>query len=450
MGVSIWEGGKAERLAAALEMLAQNSVARYYSLIVTALTKDGVDVTGQVVTVREGSADGPVYKTAAYEGQPVSISLPEGFHYYVTITDNLHRHFNPSYAQGIIAGVDAAVTLYYSDLHNIQTAADIQAALNAGADLSGLLGESITCSKGDTTLEWDIANVTDDEVYLLLHSTLPEQMQFDKPQALAWFESGLPAGNYYFKNGNTSYYFTLTEEIPPAGQLRATTSVFETYASQNDNDTIESGTVSTTAIADAVMLGTCGQETGTYPLNHMDRVNYGSNNMVEGALNTWLNSDMDANTPIPRVTKFGRPYVVAIPGFLKDLDPDFLAVIAGAEWKCATNTTYECPPEMGGLTTKGQRYSYRAKFSLASEKEIFGVQMGTSVEAGDAVLQLYKNAENADRIKRYNNGARNWWLRSPYLSANLERYVITSGVVSYHNATNTYGVVPACKIIKST
>lgn len=449
MGVSIWEGGKAERVAAALEEIASNLERQYYTLIVTATTKDGVTVTDQVVTVREGGADGVVYKTAAYNGQPVSFTLPEGFHYYVEITNNLYRHFGPTHAEGIINGADAAATLVYGDLSHIQTAADIQNALNVGADLSGLVGEMIPCTFRDTTIEWEVAEFADDEVTLLLYQTLPDQMQFDKPQALAWFESGLPAGDYCFKNGNTTYYFTLAEEIPPNGQLRATTSTFETYSNANSVDAIETGTVSTTAISGATMLGTCGAETGAYPLNHMDRVNYGSNNMVESPLHQWLNSNAETGELMPRITKFGRPYSVSFPGFLRDLDPDFLAVIADAEWKCATNTTYECPASMGGLTTKGMRYSYTAKFSLASEKEIFGVQTGTNVEAGDHVLPLYKNATAADRVKRYGTGARSWWLRSPYSHAYIERIVNLSGAVYYNIATYTYGVVPACKIIKS-
>lgn len=449
MGVSIWEGGKAERVAAALETLAENAVARYYTLIVTAQTKDGVTVTGQVVTVRAGGPDGVVYKTAAYEGQPVSISLPEGFAYYVTITDNLYHHFNPSWAQGVIAGADAVITLYYSDLSHITTAADIQAALDADADLRGLVGETITVTKGAGTLEWEVANVTEDEVTLLLYDTLPTQMQFDKPQALAWFESGLPAGDYSFKSGNTTYYLTLTQEIPAGGQLRAIENAFETYASPTASDAIETGSVSTTAIAGATLLGTCGAETGAYPLNDFNRVKYGSNNMVEGPLNAWLNGTMEGSTPIPSLTKFARVYVVAEAGFMSDIDPEFLAYVADAEWKCATNTTYEAPAAVGGICQKGQRYSYTAKFSLASEKEIFGVQTGTSVEAGDAVFDLYKNAENADRIKRYNNGAHYWWLRSPYSNSSSERSVHPSGVVNSNYATGSNGVVPACKIRKS-
>lgn len=441
---------KDETFAAKMDALLAALTHTYYTLTVTALTKDDVTVTGQIVTVREGGKTGPVYGTEAYEGQPVSFSLPQGFHYYVEISNTLNHHFGPTYAEGIIAGANKSVILYYSDLSHITTATDIQEALNAGEDLSGLLGESITCTKGNTTLTWDITNVTEDTVDLMLHDTLPDQMQFDKPQALAWFESGLNAGSYKFKHGNTYYYFTLTQNIPVGGQLRATTSLFETYASPTESSTVETGTVSTTEITGATDLGTTASDAGTYPLNHMDRVSYGSNNMAEGPLNYWLNSDIAAGTPIPSLNKFARAYTFNTPGFLKDLDPDFLAAIAETEWKCATNTTYEVPASMGGVTTKGQRYTYTAKFSLASEKEIFGIQSGTSVEAGDYALQLYVESTAADRIKKYNNTACFWWLRSPSSYAYGERYVSSSGTVNGNYAYFTYGVVPACKITKSS
>lgn len=449
MGVNILEGTKMERVAAALEAINQNMVRAYYSLTVTAQTKDSVTVNGQIVTVREGGAGGVVFATQAYNGQPVSFSLPQGFHYYVEISNTLAHHFNPTHAEGIIAGVNASVILYYSDLAHIQTAADIQTALDAGEDLSGLVGETITCSKGSGTLTWEVTNVTDEAVDLLLLDTLPDQMQFDKPQALAWFESGLAAGNYKFKNGNNYYYLTLTSAIPVGGQLRATTTTFETYESPTSSDAVETGTVSTTEISGATDLGECGKETGTYPLNHMDRVTYGSNNMAEGPLNYWLNSDIAAGTPIPSLSKFARAYTFSAPGFLKDLDPDFLAVIADTTWRCATNTTYECPASMGGVTTKGQRYTYTAKFSLASEKEIFGSQSGTSVEAGDYALQLYIGATANDIKKYYNNTARLWWLRSPSSNAYYERGVNSNGTVGYNGANGANGVVPACKITKS-
>ena len=451
MGVSILEGSKIGRIATAVEAIASGMTKTSYTLTVTVVTQDNVTVTGQVVYIRQGGPDGPVYKSAAYDGQPVSFSLPTGFVWYASVSDTLAHHFSPTTAAGIISDANMSCTLTYSDLSHITTAAAVLAALNNNDDLTNLVGEQITCTKTGVTggLVWDVVDYDKlgEEVTLLLHDTLPDQMQFEPIQALAYFEYGLAAGNYKFKNGNTYYYFTLTQAIPAEGQLRATTSAFQTYQSQDVGTALEEGTVSTTEISGATDLGTCGSSAGTYPLNHMDRVNYGSNNFGESGLFAWLNSDAAANTNLPRVTKFSRPYKVTIPGFLNGLDEDFLDCIADTEWKTSPNSTYECPASMGGIATVGQGYTVTAKFGLASEKEIFGTY--TNIDVGDTQYDLFVGSQNADRIKKYNNSARYWWLRTPLTVAYYERAVSTTGAVHTSSANKSHGVVPACKIRKS-
>ena len=417
-----------------------------YTLTVTVLTQDGVTVTGQTVTVREGGADGQVFATATYDGQPVSFALPVGFAYYISVSNNLASHFNPTTATGIVTNTNIAVTLTYSDFSSIRTARDIQAALNADIDLTELVGEQISCPKGNSTLTWDVADYEPElgEITLLVYDTLPAQLQFEPAQALAYFEHGLPAGDYKFKNGNTYYYFTLTKAIPEGGQLKANTSGFQTYEIQSATATLETGTVSATEISGATDLGTAGAG----ELNHMDRVNNGSNNYGEAGLRQWLNSYALASTPMPRINKFSRPYVVAEPGFLSDLDPDFVACLADTEWKCSANNVYEAPASMGGIAVKSNPYTVTDKIGLASEMEIFGSYGG--VQDGSKIFDLYVGASADDRKKYYNNAARSWWLRSPHWSnAYNERYVTTNGTASNVNAFYSYGVVPACKIKKS-
>ena len=55
----------------------KNMLGITHTLTVTVLTQDNVTVTGQTVTVRADDASGEVYATAAYEGQPVSFSVPD-------------------------------------------------------------------------------------------------------------------------------------------------------------------------------------------------------------------------------------------------------------------------------------------------------------------------------------------------------------------------------------
>lgn len=417
-----------------------------YTLTVTVSTQDGVTVTGQTVTVRAGDADGPVYGTAEYNGQPVSFRVPDGFAYYVEVTDNLAAHFRPTTVKGVINGANAAVTLLYNDFSTIKTAPDIQTALNADMDLTALVGQQITCQRGNDTLSWDVVDYdsTAKVVTLCMHDALPYAMQFEPPQALMYCETGLAAGSYTFKQGSAQCYFTLTQAIPAGGQLRATNSEFQTYESVTATAQIESGTVSTEAIDGATNLG----QTGTGNLNHHDRANSGSNNFGESGILQWLNSDSPANTPLPRLTKFSRPYVPTKAGFKAGLDADFLACIQDTVWKCSANNVYECPASLGGIAQKGNPYTVTAKFALASEVEVFGEYGGT--QDGGTVWDLYVGAEATDRVKYYNNTARSWWLRSPFRdNAFYEHSVSASGGGYRDIANNVNGVVVACKIAKS-
>ena len=415
------------------------------TLTITVLTQDNVTVTDQTVTVRADDASGEVYATAAYEGQPVSFSLPNGFQYYVSVSDTLEHHFNPTTARGVITNTDVAVTLTYSDFSTIRTATDIKAALNAGMDLTDLVGEQITCAKSGETLTWDVVDYddTNKRITLLLHDVFgTANMLFEPAQALMWCENGLAAGSYTFTWNTTQVYFTLTTAIPAGGQLRATNSSFWTYESQSATATLETGTVSTTEISGATDLG----KTGEGLLNHHDHVNYGSNNFAESALYWWLNSDAPANTQRVPVTKFSRAHSYAQPGFLNGLDASFVAALDDTEWLCACNNVYECPESLGGYTKgKGQTYTVTSKIGLASEMEIFGSYGGN--QDGSTIYDLYNGAEATDRIKYRGTSAQTWWLRSPvWLTAGNERYVYSSGSAYFSVAYNSYSVVPACRI----
>lgn len=418
------------------------------TLTVTVLTQDNVIVTGQTVTVRADNADGEVYATAAYEGQPVSFSLPTGFQYYVSVTDTLNRHFNPTTVRGVIKDTNVSVTLQYSDLSTIKTARDIKAALDAGIDLTDLVGEQITCTKGSDTLSWDIVDYdeTNKNVTLLLHDIFgTANMVFEPTQALMWCENGLAAGSYTFTWKDTQCYFTLTTAIPAGGQLRATDSQFATFASQDATVALERGTVGTDKIAGAIDLGHEGQGL----LNHRDRVSQGSNNFAESALFWWLNSDAAANTLRVPVTKFSRPHSYTQPGFMNSLDADFVNCLDEVDWLCSTNNVYECPESLGGYT-KGTRQTYtvKAKFGLASEMEIFGSYSGNA--DGSKVFDLYNDESTTDRIKYRGTSAQNWWFRSPlWSSVYSERYTRSSGSAGHYNAVYSCGAVPVCRISRT-
>ena len=209
---------------------------------------------------------------------------------------------------------------------------------------------------------------------------------------------------------------------------------------------METGTVGTDEIVGATDLGHEGQGL----LNHRDRVNYGSNNIAESALQWWLNSDAAANTLRVPVTKFSRAYSYAQPGFMNRLDSSFINCLDDVDWLCSTNNVYECPEELGGYTKgTGQAYTINAKFCLASEMEIFGSYGGNP--DGSTVFGLYNGAEEDDRKKYRGTSAQTWWLRSPRWNvAHDERTVHSSGSATVYNANSSSAVVPACRISRDT
>lgn len=331
------------------------------------------------------------------------------------------------------------------DISSIKTARDIKNALNAGVDLTDLVGKQITCLKNGETLTWDIVDYDEinKTVKLLLHDVFGgEDMVFEPPQALMWCENGLAAGSYTFKNDTTTYYFTLKQSIPAGGQLCATSTAFQTYISQDATVALETGQVTTTKITGATDLG----QAGTGLLNHYARVGSGSNNYAESALYWWLNSVAAGNTLRVPVTKFSRAYSYTQPGFLNGLDVNFIAALDDAKWQCACNNVYECPQSLGGYTEgKGKTYTVTAKIGLASEMEVFGSYGGN--QDGSTIYDLYNGAEYTDRIKYRGTSAQEWWLRSPrWNNAVLERTVNSSGTVFYSTFPFSSGVVPACQI----
>lgn len=343
-----------------------------------------------------------------------------------------------------------AALLRAGGLPVLDTAPKIKAALNAGMNLAPYVGRQAYCMRGNGILTWDIADYDANEqsVVLMMHDAgaFPENIQFEPPQALMWCESGLAIGDYSFKVGNSTYYFTTTKAVPAGGQLRATSSAFQTYESQNATAYIESGSVSTTATTNPTDLGTVG----TGLLNHMDRVNNGSNNFAESVMvNYLLNSDTAAGTVVHGRTKFCRAWTMPFDGFLRGLDPSFLAAISTEDWKCSAQTAYECPAELGGLTTKGQPYTFSAKFALASEKEVFGSYGG--VDDGTSIMDLFVGAEAADRKRYRGSSARGWCLRSPRSGhARDVRGVSTKGMPYGDYASISYAAVPICKIKADT
>lgn len=288
---------------------------------------------------------------------------------------------------------------------------------------------------------------------LLCHDQIAA-IQFDSAEAFYYAEAELPAGTYNFTLATAysswaagTYQFTLTQALPKGGQLAIsgyadaamTARQVRAYASRTATAATES--VAITSGDAGTSLGTFGTE-----LNHSQRVSYGSNNYKESAIRQFLNSPSAAGSVWTPQTKFDRPpsWMTSLAGFVGGFDDDFLSVIGEVVVPCSANNTYEAPDS---TVAKGEKYTVTDKFYLASQREIFG-NNSDSVADDSVLFPYYEGADAADRIKYRDGSAASWWVRTPHSwSANIIRYVASTGTLHYNSAIYGLGCSPACTIV---
>ena len=314
-------------------------------------------------------------------------------------------------------------------------------------------------------------------------------LAYKKPQALIYvdptkFPSGLTAGTTYsvtLLNGcydastkeDGIYTITPTVNVPAGGAIRH--GAMGQYQSNSENytkarilagkwttyDTIANGRATlesniATGEGDGTetSLGTCSAEDITKntdsSCNLTRRNAYGSNNYFDSDERNWMNSDgATKDNWFKFMTNFDLPATAAIPGFLYGLDPSLIKVVG----KVRKRTYLHAADRTDATKYKDSEELF---FPL-SMTEVYGSQNDgvyeTPVKLDGNPLTIaypyYVGLADADKIKRYNNVARLWWLRSPYPSVSLNvRYVNSSGALNNGDgASGTYGAVPACAIV---
>ena len=170
----------------------------------------------------------------------------------------------------------------------------------------------------------------------------------------------------------------------------------------------------------------------------------GNNRYIHSAVKQWLNSSDDVFQWVSQhqydVAPTGAPYDGA--GFLKLLDPDLAAVIGAVDKQVARATV-----DGGGQDT------FSDKVFLLSRVEVYGGNEGTVT--GESPYAYYENlagaptaASLAGRIKLLSGRPRFWWLRSPNVGASYSTRIGSNlGQIYSHNASNAFGLAPACRII---
>lgn len=276
----------------------------------------------------------------------------------------------------------------------------------------------------------------------------------DGAEAFYYCAEALPAGAYTFNIPAAAgswpagdYTFTLANAAA-AGSILKISGVYSTALTSLSVQVYASATAATAAETAAISSGSTGTSLGAFgtELNHIQRVSYGSNNYAQSNIRQWLNSDAASGSWFVKQTQWDRqdPVYANLNGWLYNYGEDFKAALVRTEVPCITNTIFET----GGYTTS-QQYNLHDKVFLLSRPEVYNSYESNALKDG-SVLDFYKNAVNADRIKYdISNTAtpRSWWLRTPHVgNAYGSRFVYTSGSLDNYGAYGGIGASPACNI----
>lgn len=384
--------------------------------------------------------------------------------------------------------VDFLQIMAKNQVGNFQNYADIRNVIRAGLAKSFLgVGDQIVTPyaiEGGSTYQapWDVKHIAEDGVYFGMHYAIPDDMQYDAPEAIYYAPDGLAAGTYNIKIGsvygdgwkaNASIQFTLTKAVPAGGQLYldcGTNNANDPASSRNltTYDAIGSATivetVKTAAGTDGTNLGTIGAGNAHRTngnLNAISRVVYGNGRYAHSAIRQWLNSEAAANAwwkpqnnwdRPPRSTDLNRA------GFLTRLPKDFVAILDYNDIVVALNT-------QEGFET--DRETVRDRIFLPSIQNLYINPQLAEVEGPDWDYYKTLAAESGlggkfqqwktyEILKHYNLTSAGGslapvtvWLRSCNRNVATTAWIVTSsGYVAAYTACDTYGSCPACKIQK--
>lgn len=303
-----------------------------------------------------------------------------------------------------------------------------------------------------------------------------------EPQALVSVVDAIAAGTFVYVIGDHCSYSANTAEdgnfgmttpvaIPAGGKIRHTrlgqysSSGYSksrvlagTWTIYDANYNVIAENIETVEDNSGTLLGTVTASNPALLVNGSHHVNFtqaqahGTNYSSHAAHDKWLESDAPgaANGAIASwwypSDEFDMPVRSTLPGFLHGLDPEFVAVIAPVYKRTAKSVAY------------GYGYEDTVKrVWVPSMTEIFGSNNNNIVETspkgidGDpnftGAYELFKDAEDKDRIKYLNGTARIWFLRSPSpSSASNVRSVAAGGSLSSNGASSTHGVVAGLTI----
>ena len=327
---------------------------------------------------------------------------------------------------------------------------------------------------------WDVKHIANDGVYLGMHYALPDDMQFDAPEAIYYASEELPAGTYNisiavgYGNGwvsGKSIQFTLANPVPVGGQIyiecstnnandptagrtltvyqsKGSTTVVETTTTSNGTEGTNLGSTSTNA-----------QKTNGN-INAISRAVYGSGRYSESAIRQWLNSEMPANQWWKPQNNWDRPPRTADlnrAGFLTRLPSDFVSILDYNDITVALNTQEGFSSDREVVHDRIFLPSLEnmnvAPQLAGAEGPVWDYYKILAQEAGVPGGQ-FKQYTNYDVLKHFNlatvganlSSVHVWLLSCNRYNADSAWCVYNTGNVYYGNAYFAPRICPACKI----
>ena len=307
-------------------------------------------------------------------------------------------------------------------------------------------------------------------------------VQFDASEAIALFDSAVPAGTtMHFSIGTTwgsnvvagkVYQFTTETEIPAGGMvvIGSNSSFYTwgapdvapadwrayTFASQTSVTPLD--TLTLTEGSGGVDLGTLSSSTayGTSGPNNLQRAGYGYNRWSQSAMRQFLNSGAASGAWWSAKNPYDRPpqQLATMRGFMAGFDEAFLNIINPVKVTTALNTvsdsafgttedtfdTFFCPsleqeyivPQLAGA--EGEYWEYwKQRLGLTSP------QVQSSDGANAFHIRYAYNAKTSAQGVRLRSANRG--------SAGITWYVTTTGYAyGYYDAAGANRPCPACVI----
>lgn len=470
MGVSIWEGNKADRVATALEAIAVAQagaigngmdVAGFSRLIAMGLGPKAGPVGTSLTTSKETAITVNIANIDGTPGITAATVAEETFTEKVGHSDAGAYEFTYDGAAWHLDGVTVELSQY-------------------GINVTGtpISGDEIVVHITAATIA---LNVLDHDYHTPVNSAIKhtctvgmrdcyENRQFDAPEALIKVVDGLAAGSHFHitldhgaYNGGTAqdgvYGGTLGENqaIPAGGYLRHTT--MGVYQSSYNTSQITGGKWQAYG-TDFAKIGadiatdtgdTSGTDFGTATastyngnsahVNFTQRNAYGDNRLSKSA---WLQyANAHGTGWWKQMTEFDFPpaSVAGIKGLLTGMDADMLAAMVKVKIRTALPT---CD---GGGYEDIETYVFplsMTEVNFGQNNGVYETSFGLDNTLKTVPLAFYNGAVNADRIKALNGAARYWFLRGVHPAiASYVRLVSVDGSLNSSNASGASGLVAA-------